>query len=176
MADTGAQVYVGNLTLFDLLGIPREEFHVRTRDASHMKVHGINGKNISNLRAMDMMIYSLKTRKKVPVTFLISEDLGCNILSEALVYDLGYLPATAFQENFLCKYDGQDVDETQASFMNQAGQLMFGTEHIASANINNARITKGNINSGAKRNLSAKLKDHCANTQTMYKFGNISCQ
>ena len=52
---------------------------------------------------------------------------------------------------------------------------MFGTEHIASANINNTRITKGNINSGAKRHLSAKLKDHCANTQTMDKFGNISC-
>ena len=80
---------------------------------------------------------------------------------------------SAFKESFLCTYNGQDVDELQKDFMDQAGQLMFGTEHIASASIQNHRITKGNINSGAKRHLSQKLKDHCANTQKMDKFGNI---
>ena len=79
----------------------------------------------------------------------------------------------AFKESFLCTYDGQDVDELQKDFMNRTGQLMFGTEHIASASIQNHRITKGNINSGSKRHLSQKLKDHCANTQKMNKFGNI---
>ena len=55
LADTGAQVNIGNLTLFDLLGIPRSEFNKRTRDASYMKIH-----------------------------------------------ELGYIPVSAFKENFLC--------------------------------------------------------------------------
>ena len=126
-------------------------------------------------RHSDVMIQSLKTKKSVPVTFVISDTLGCNILSETLVYKLGYIPMSAFKESFLCTNNGQDMDETQENFIDQAGQLMFGTEHIASASIQNHRITKGNINSGAKRHLSEKLNDHCANTQKMDKFGNISC-
>ena len=66
LADTGAQINVGNLTLFDLLGIPRNEFKIRTRDASHMKVHGIGGDDVPSLRAMDVMVHSLKTNKTMP--------------------------------------------------------------------------------------------------------------
>ena len=46
---------------------------------------------------------------------------------------------------------------------------MFGTEHIAPVQIQSNRITKGNTNSGAKRHLSEKLKDFCANTQRTWK-------
>ena len=81
LADTGAQINVGNLTVFDLLGFPRSEFHARTRDASHMKVHGIGGVNVPGLRALEVMIYSLKTNKSVPVTFFLSDALKANRLS-----------------------------------------------------------------------------------------------
>ena len=114
------------------------------------------------------MVHSLKTKKSVPATFFISRGLGCNIISESLVYELGYIPESAFKESFLCTYSGGDEDESQ-------GQLMFGTEHIASASVQNHRITKGNVNSRGKRHQSEKLKDHCANTQKLDKFGNMTC-
>ena len=56
-----------------------------------MKVHGIGGINVPSLRALDVMIHSLKTKKTIPVTFFISNTLTANILSETLVYELGYL-------------------------------------------------------------------------------------
>ena len=175
LADTGAQINVGNLTLLDLIGIPRSEYHARTRDASHMRVHGIGGVNVPSLRALDVMIHSLKTKQTIPATFFLSDTLTANILSETLVYELGYIQKSAFKESFLCTYEGQDVDELQRDFIEQAGKIMFGTEHIAPVRIQSNRITKGNVNSGAKRNLSEKLKDFCANTQRIDKTGNITC-
>ena len=97
LADTGAQINVGNLTLLDLIGIPRSEYHERTRDASHMKVHGIGGINVPSLRALDVMIHSLKTKETIPATFFLSETLTANILSETLVYELGYIARSAFK-------------------------------------------------------------------------------
>ena len=52
LADTGAQINVGNPNLLDLIGIPRSEYQSRTRDASHMRVHGIGGVNVPSLRAL----------------------------------------------------------------------------------------------------------------------------
>ena len=119
LADTGAQINVGNLTLLDLIGVPRSEYHSRTRDASHMRVHGIGGVNVPSLRALDVMIHSLKTKQTIPATFFLSETLTANILSETLVYELGYIAKSAFKESFLCTYEGQDVDELQRDFIDQ---------------------------------------------------------
>ena len=60
LADTGAQINVGNLTLFDLLGIPRNEFNIRTRDASHMKVQTRRYQPHSSYRTPLAVIYSAK--------------------------------------------------------------------------------------------------------------------
>ena len=75
LADTGAQVNVGNYTMFDIMGIPEEEREKYLTDAPDMKINGIRGEVGSNLRSVNVMVHSLKTRISIPTTFFISNEL-----------------------------------------------------------------------------------------------------
>ena len=104
----------------------------------------------------------------VPTTFYLAEELTCNILSETLVYDLGYINKDAFSEKFLNRYNNQE------DFINQTGQRVFGS-NLTGEVVNSSQMTKGNLNSGEKRHRAEKLKDACANSQ-YWKEGKLRCQ
>ena len=90
LTDTGAQVNVGNYTLLDLMGIKRCDLEKYTWAATDMKINGIGG-NVEDIRGIHVKIYSVKNGTIVPATFYLANKLMCNILSETLVYELGYI-------------------------------------------------------------------------------------
>ena len=54
--------------------------------APEMKINGVGG-NVDTIRGIFVKIHSVKHGTTVPATFYLADQLGCNILSESLVYD-----------------------------------------------------------------------------------------
>ena len=168
LADTGAQINCGNYTLLDLMGINRCDMEKYTWAAPEMKINGVGG-NVDTIRGIYVKIYSVKHGTTVPATFYIADKLGCNILSESLVYELGYVSDKAFKEEFLGRFNDQD------DFIQRTGHRLFGSKTITAASVNTSKPTKGNMNSGEKRHKAERIKDACANSQE-YVNGKLRCK
>ena len=123
LADTGAQINCGNYTLLDLMGINRCDMEKYTWAAPEMKINGVGG-NVDTIRGIHVKIYSVKHGTTVPATFYLAEKLGCNILSESLVYELGYISEEVFSEKFLGRFNDQD------DFIQRTGLRIFGSKTI----------------------------------------------
>ena len=168
LADTGAQINCGNYTLLDLMGIKRCDIEEYTWAAPEMKINGVGG-NVDAIRGVHVKIHSIKHGTTVPATFYLAEQLGCNILSESLVYELGYLSDRSFKEEFLGRNSDQD------DFIQRTGHRLFGSKSIIAASVSTTKPTKGNMNSGEKRHKAEKIKDACANSQE-YVEGKLKCK
>ena len=103
-------------------------------------------------------------KETIPTVFYVSKDFKTNIMSEQTLYRLKYLSEDTFREDELYEADGQD------NYIAMAGRPVFGTVEVDSAHCTNcaeAKITKGNLNSGEKCHKIEKLKNACARSQRM---------
>ena len=81
-----------------------------------------------------MRIHSLKTKKTTQTVFYVG-DFKTALLSEATLYELGYLSEDRFQNN-------------QDRYIAEAGRPVFGTVEVNLANCGDCaltKITKGNL-------------------------------
>ena len=107
LADTGAQINVGNYTLLDLLGIRRNKLRKYTWPETEIRINGIGG-DVEGIRGINVRIHSVKNDTTVPAMFYITDKVTCNILSETLLYELGYINRDAFSEKLIDGYNNQE--------------------------------------------------------------------
>ena len=117
MCDTSAQVNIAGHGIFDILGIPEEEWDEHLID-SKVRINGVGG-SVSMAKELRVRIHSLKTKDTVPTVFYVSKDFKTNIMSEQTLYQLKYLSEDMFSEDELYEADGQDNYITRAQYLAQ---------------------------------------------------------